>query len=75
MPPDQFSFPSGHAITAFAVATSLGAFYPEIQPILYFCATSVAVSRIVLGMHFLTDVLAGAALGFLLGTLSASLLA
>jgi undecaprenyl-diphosphatase len=67
LPPDQFSFPSGHTITAFAVATSLGAFYPEMQPVLYFCAVSVAASRIVLGMHFLTDVLAGAALGGVLG--------
>jgi undecaprenyl-diphosphatase len=29
LPPDQFSFPSGHTITAFAVAISLGAFYPH----------------------------------------------
>ena len=67
LPPDQFSFPSGHTITAFAVAASLGGFYPEMQPALYFCAVSVAASRILLGMHFLTDVLAGAMLGGLLG--------
>jgi len=73
LPPDQFSFPSGHTITAFAVAASLGGFYPEMQPPLYFCAVSVAASRILLGMHFLTDVLAGAALGGLLGILAQSL--
>src|ERR1017187_1614473 len=30
LPPDQFSFPSGHTITAFAVSVSLGQFYPEL---------------------------------------------
>lgn len=75
LPPDQFSFPSGHTITAFAVACSLSGFYPEIQLPLYFCAVSVAASRILLGMHFLTDVLAGAVLGGLLGGASYSLIA
>lgn len=63
LPPDQFSFPSGHTITAFAVAVSLGRFYPELAVGLLFCALSVAASRILLGMHFLSDVLAGAAIG------------
>jgi undecaprenyl-diphosphatase len=66
LPPDQFSFPSGHTITAFAVVVSLGHFYPELTPGLYFCAFSVAASRILLGMHFLSDVIAGAAIGTLL---------
>jgi undecaprenyl-diphosphatase len=69
LPPDQFSFPSGHTITAFAVAASLGGFYPMLLPGLLFCAASVAASRILLGMHFLTDVIAGAALGSALGTI------
>jgi undecaprenyl-diphosphatase len=63
LPPDQFSFPSGHTITAFAVAVSLSGFYPELASGLFFCAISVAASRILLGMHFLSDVLAGAAIG------------
>jgi len=67
LPPDQFSFPSGHSITAFAVATSLALSYPALMAVLLFCALSVAVSRIVLGMHFLSDVLVGALLGTLLG--------
>jgi undecaprenyl-diphosphatase len=70
LPPDQFSFPSGHTITAFAVAISLGAFYPDALPGLLFCAASVAASRILLGMHFLTDVIAGAIVGSALGALS-----
>jgi len=67
LPPDQFSFPSGHSITAFAVAVSVGAFYPVLLAALLFCALSVAVSRILLGMHFLSDVVAGSAIGTLLG--------
>jgi len=63
LPPDQFSFPSGHTITAFAVAIALSQFYPNLAIGLLFCAVSVAASRILLGMHFLSDVLAGAAIG------------
>jgi undecaprenyl-diphosphatase len=74
LPPDQFSFPSGHTITAFAVTISLGAYYPVMLPGLLFCAASVAVSRILLGMHFLTDVMAGAAIGCALGVISPALL-
>jgi undecaprenyl-diphosphatase len=66
LPPDQFSFPSGHTITAFAVTVSLGRFYPELSSGLLFCALCVAASRILLGMHFLSDVIAGAAIGMLL---------
>ena len=67
LPPDQFSFPSGHTITAFAVMASLGRFYPEMLPALFFCAASIGASRVVLGMHFLSDVLAGMVLGVALG--------
>ena len=74
LPPDQFSFPSGHTITAFAVAVSLGIFYPHLLAGLLFIAVSVAVSRILLGMHFLSDVLAGALVGTSLGCAAASLL-
>ncbi|WP_031500280.1 phosphatase PAP2 family protein [Bryobacter aggregatus] len=74
LPPDQFSFPSGHTITAFAIITPLLAFYPELSLELGFCAVSIAASRILLGMHFLSDVVAGAAIGTLLGTISVSLL-
>jgi undecaprenyl-diphosphatase len=63
LPPDRFSFPSGHTITAFSVAVSLSEFYPALLPALLFCALSIAASRILLGMHFLSDVVAGAALG------------
>ncbi len=67
LPPDRFSFPSGHSITAFAVAVPLGHFYPAAEPGLLFLAFNVAISRILLGMHFLSDVLAGVLLGVGLG--------
>ena len=66
LPPDQFSFPSGHTITAFAVAVSLSRWNPELTVGLLFCAISIGASRILLGMHFLSDVLAGAAIGAVL---------
>jgi undecaprenyl-diphosphatase len=63
LPPDQFSFPSGHTITAFSVAVTLAYFYPSLTAGLMFCAISIAASRVLLGMHFLSDVLAGMAIG------------
>jgi undecaprenyl-diphosphatase len=63
LPPDQFSFPSGHTITAFAIAISFGEFYPILLGILLFCALAIATSRILLGMHFLSDVVVGAMIG------------
>lgn len=69
LPPDQFSFPSGHTMTAFAVAIPLMLFYPTLTIGLLFCALSIALSRILLGMHFLSDVLAGALIGTVLGYL------
>jgi undecaprenyl-diphosphatase len=71
LPPDQFSFPSGHTITAFAVAVPLSMAYPQMTAGLFFCAVSIAVSRILLGMHFLSDVIAGAAMGTGLAVASA----
>jgi undecaprenyl-diphosphatase len=74
LPPDQFSFPSGHTITAFAAAVPVAAQFPGMSGGLYFCAASIAASRVLLGMHFLSDVAAGAVLGSALGWLSRSLL-
>jgi undecaprenyl-diphosphatase len=67
LPPDQFSFPSGHSMTAFSVAVPLCFFYPSLEAGLLFCALSIAASRILQGLHFLSDVLVGSALGAILG--------
>jgi undecaprenyl-diphosphatase len=70
LPPDQFSFPSGHTMTAFSIALVVSYFYPGLEGALYFLAISIGVSRVILGMHFLSDVLAGAVLGSALGLAS-----
>jgi undecaprenyl-diphosphatase len=67
LPPDKYSFPSGHSITSFAIALSIGMFYPDLQAVLLVVAFLIASSRIILGMHFLSDVLAGSTIGILLG--------
>src|SRR5260370_5493022 len=54
--PGRFSFPSGHTRTAFSIALVVSYFYPSLEGMLFFLALSIAVSRIVLGMHFLSDV-------------------
>jgi undecaprenyl-diphosphatase len=70
LPPDKYSFPSGHSITAFGVAMSVGLFYPELQICLLAAAFLISASRIILGMHFLSDVVAGTGIGILLGLIS-----
>jgi membrane-associated phospholipid phosphatase len=71
---DFNSFPSGHAATAFATAAALWFLLPSGRWLWAALAVAVAVTRVVLGSHFLADVLAGGALGMLCGaalTLSA----
>ena len=57
-------------MTAFSIALVLSYFYSALQGALFFLALSIALSRIVLGMHFLSDVLAGMVLGVTLGCVS-----
>ncbi|MBX7184203.1 MAG: phosphatase PAP2 family protein [Vicinamibacteria bacterium] len=64
---DGFSFPSGHTMNAFAIGTVLSRMHPSLLPVMAFMATSIAASRLVLRMHFLTDILAGAFLGVAIG--------
>jgi len=67
LPPDQFSFPSGHSITACGFAVPFSLAYPSLVAGLIFCAVSIALSRVLMGMHFLSDVIAGSAIGASLG--------
>ena len=57
------SLPSGHSTTAFATAVALGALFPRIRVPMFVLAAGVAVSRVIQGAHYPSDVLAGAVLG------------
>jgi membrane-associated phospholipid phosphatase len=64
------SFPSGHTTVVFAAATVFAMEYKEtpIVPIIaYSAATAVGLSRIIQNQHWISDVMVGAALGFLSG--------
>lgn len=63
VPADQFSFPSGHTCGAFLVATAASGLEPELALVLFPWATLVGLSRVFLGVHFPTDIAAGALLG------------
>jgi membrane-associated phospholipid phosphatase len=59
------SFPSGHAQTAFALATALTILFPRWGIPTFIVAGAVGISRIILTSHYLSDVIAGAGIGIL----------
>lgn len=63
LPPDRFSFPSGHTMTAFAVCGTLAVLLPGSLAFFLPAAILIGLSRIFLGLHYPTDVLVGALLG------------
>ncbi len=63
VPPDEFSFPSGHTAASFLMAIIMSAALPSLSPWLFAWAVLVGLSRIYLGVHYPGDVLAGVALG------------
>jgi len=65
--PSSLSFPSAHATASFAAATAMSRFAPELKLALFGAAATMAVTRPYLGMHYPSDVVAGAVLGTLLG--------
>jgi len=58
------SFPSGHTATAVGLAIGLRWLYPRATPLFILCTALAGFQRIASGAHFLSDVLAGAAVGF-----------
>ncbi|WP_434354340.1 phosphatase PAP2 family protein [Psychrobacter sp. HD31] len=69
-PLDVFSFPSGHTLQAVLFTSLLGAFFPILLPVMLPFAILVAISRMVLGLHYPTDVLIGALIGLALAGLA-----
>ena len=69
---DQFSFPSGHTMHAVAFSIVVLAYYPSLFWLVVPFATLVALSRPILGLHYPSDVLAGAALGAAIAGISLS---
>lgn len=65
-PSDRFSFPSGHSAGAFVMAACIAQTFPGWAAIAFAWASLVACSRVLLGVHFISDVVAGACLGLLI---------
>ena len=71
--PSSASFPSGHASTAFAAAAAIALLRPSLRVPAFALAALVAASRVVLGVHYPLDVIAGALIGVAVGSLVAIL--
>ena len=72
-PLDRYSFPSGHTLHAVSFTWQACAHFPELAWVLVPLAALIAGSRVVLGLHYPSDVLAGAAIGAALAELGTSL--
>lgn len=72
-PLDEFSFPSGHTLHAVAFSIVAIAHYPVLASLLVPFTLCVAASRVILGLHYPSDVLAAAGIGCGLAAISLSL--
>jgi len=73
-PLDRYSFPSGHTLHAVCFTVMLAHYLPALLWLLIPFALSIALSRVILGLHYPSDVAAGALLGWLIAKLSLLLL-
>jgi undecaprenyl-diphosphatase len=69
--PTTYSMPSAHTSMAMVGAASMSVIQPHAEPLWWAVAIGLAASRVLLGMHYLFDILAGAALGLACGLLVA----
>lgn len=70
VPQDQFSFPSGHTSAAFLMATLSTEIWPKCSLLFYCWASCIGFSRVLLGVHFPTDIIVGAMLGIAIANIS-----
>lgn len=73
VPLDRFSFPSGHTLHAASFSLILAEHFPALGPVVFGFALLVAASRPVLGLHYPSDVLAGAGIGAALAAIVTAL--
>jgi undecaprenyl-diphosphatase len=69
-PLDKFSFPSGHTLHAVLFSVVALNYYPQLSVILLPFTLMIALSRVVLGLHYPSDVIAGALIGALIAGIS-----
>ena len=63
----SYSFPSNHALNNFAAAAFFSTLYKKYKTVLYMVASLIALSRVYLGLHYPSDIIAGAAIGMAFG--------
>ncbi|MCB0879733.1 MAG: phosphatase PAP2 family protein [Thermoleophilia bacterium] len=70
--PSTYSMPSAHTSMAMVGAATMQVIVPDLAVLWWVVAISLAASRVLLGMHYLADVLAGVVFGLLVGLLVAA---
>ena len=73
-PSDKFSLPSGHTAAAFLMASQLAHFYPSLWLVTYTWAGLIGLSRVLLGVHYPSDIFAGASLGLMISFLTLNMM-
>ncbi len=74
VPSDKFSLPSGHTAAAFLMASLISHFYPSLSVLAYFWASAIGFSRVLLGVHYPSDIVVGALLGLCVSATSLAIL-